>query len=76
MRTTIAIDDDILAAARELADARGVSIGKVISDLARASLTPAHPPFELVDGIPTIPRRPGGPVITPKLVRQLLDETE
>ena len=34
MRTTLLIDDDVLAAARELAEHQGVSIGKVIS-LAR-----------------------------------------
>jgi predicted DsbA family dithiol-disulfide isomerase len=35
MRTTINIDDDILLAAKEIAQQRGVSIGEALSDLAR-----------------------------------------
>lgn len=39
MRTTVAIDDDVLAAVRERARREGRSIGEVLSDLARQSLT-------------------------------------
>ena len=35
MRTTLDIDDDVMAAARELAREEGSSIGAVVSDLAR-----------------------------------------
>jgi hypothetical protein len=38
VRTTIAIDDDVLLAARELARRDGSSIGAVISELARKGL--------------------------------------
>jgi hypothetical protein len=38
MRTTLDIDDDLLVITRQLARQRGVSLGKVISDLASASL--------------------------------------
>ena len=38
MRTTIDIDDDVLAAAKELAHRQKVSAGKVVSQLLRASL--------------------------------------
>ena len=38
MRTTLTIDDDLLATARALADARGVSVGKALGDLARRGL--------------------------------------
>mgnify|MGYP006273302559 FL=1 len=38
MRTTVAIDDDVLAAARALADRQQRSLGDVISDLARRGL--------------------------------------
>ena len=38
MRTTLDIDDDVLAASRELAARRRTSIGKVLSDLARPAL--------------------------------------
>lgn len=39
MRTTVSIDDDVLRAARQLADAKGQTLGRALSDLARASLT-------------------------------------
>lgn len=39
MRTTLDIDDDLLAAAKELARREGRSAGQVVSDLLRASLT-------------------------------------
>jgi hypothetical protein len=38
MRTTLSIDDDVLAAARGLAPVQEYSIGEVMSDLARQSL--------------------------------------
>lgn len=41
MRTTLSIDDDLLAAAKSLARARSVSVGAVISELARCGLKPA-----------------------------------
>ena len=41
MRTTLAIDDDILAAAKEMAATEGKSVGEVISTLARNAMRPA-----------------------------------
>jgi len=41
MRTTLSIDDDLLAAARSLARARSISVGAVISELARGGLKTA-----------------------------------
>ncbi len=38
MRTTVTIDDDMLAAAKVLAQAKSISIGRAISDLARRGL--------------------------------------
>jgi len=38
MRTTLTIDDDLLAAARRLAEAKSESLGKAISELARRGL--------------------------------------
>ena len=46
MRTTLDIEDDVLAAAKELAHRQGVSAGKVVSSLLRSALTgktPAQP---------------------------------
>lgn len=44
MRTTLTIDDDLLAAAKILAREKRLSIGRVLSDLARAGLTGAPRP--------------------------------
>jgi len=38
MRTTLAIDDDLLAVAKTIARSKSQSLGKVISDLARRGL--------------------------------------
>jgi hypothetical protein len=38
MRTTLEIDDDVLALAQDLAHAQRQSVGHVISDLARTAL--------------------------------------
>ena len=38
MRTTVSIDDDVLAAVRYLAEQQRVALGKVLSDLARKGL--------------------------------------
>lgn len=39
MRTTLDIDADVLSAAKELARQRDISVGKVVSDLLRQTLT-------------------------------------
>lgn len=50
MRTTLAIDDDVLADARLIAAAEGRFLGSVISDLARRGLAPVG--ITEVDGVP------------------------
>ena len=47
MRTTLDIEDDVLAATKELARRQGISAGQVVSKLLRSALTgeaPAQPP--------------------------------
>jgi hypothetical protein len=72
VRTTLEIDDDVIAAARELASAEGRSLGSVVSDLIRKGLTPAK--VDTVDGLPVIRVPAGSPPITPEMVRRGLDE--
>ena len=72
MRTTLDIDDDIVAAARELAANERRSLGAVISALARRGLTPAC--VEASEGMPVIHVPAGTPPITPEMVRRALDE--
>ena len=43
MRTTLDIDDDLLAAAKELARRENVTAGQVVSRLLREGLTGARP---------------------------------
>jgi hypothetical protein len=74
VRTTLDIDDDLLQAAKELADTRRTTAGRVISDLLRKALEPARVP-KVRNGVPLLARRPpGAPKITMKLVNELRDE--
>ena len=75
MRTTLTIDTDVLEAARALAEARGVSIGSVISELARRALAP-DTERRSRNGFPLIAVRPGSAPVTPELIRELLEESE
>jgi hypothetical protein len=43
MRTTLTLDDDILKLAARQAKARGVSLGKTVSDLVRRGLNAPTP---------------------------------
>ena len=74
MRTTLDLDDDVLQAAKEIAAARGMTAGKVLSELARKGLTPTKT-GRVRNGVPLLPRRPAGaPRPTMKQVNDLRDE--
>jgi hypothetical protein len=81
MRTTLDIDDDVLAAAHELAKSRKTTAGEVISQLARRALTSGLSGSVgpcgavLQDGWYVLPRR-GGPLVTTDLVQQMLDNAD
>lgn len=72
MRTTLSIDDDVVSAARELADAQNRSLGAVISDLARRGLTPSK--VDTFGSLPVIRVPAGTAPITPEMVRRALEE--
>jgi hypothetical protein len=72
VRTTLDIDDDVVAAARELAADERRSLGSVISELARRGLTPAR--VEVAEDLPVVRVPVGTPAITPEMVRRALDE--
>ena len=74
MRTTLTIDDDVLAAARELATTQRKSVGEVISALARIALRPAEPDRRRRNGVPLLRVDPDGSRVTSELVRQLGEE--
>jgi hypothetical protein len=74
MRTTLDIADDVLQAAKELAQRNGGTAGQVISDLARRGLnaptTKRRP--GLRGGVPVLPSR--GEVVTLDHVQRIQDE--
>ncbi len=74
MRTTLSIADDVLAAAKELADKRGKSVGEVISELARQALRPKKTAKRTRNGVPLLPVRHDSTAVTSELVNQLRDE--
>jgi hypothetical protein len=73
MRTTLHLDDDIYEAARSLAAAEGTSVGKVLSRLARRGLSPARPTRSR-KGFPVFDVPAGTKPLTPRMVREALDE--
>ena len=79
MRITLQLDDDVLAAARVLARQRQSTIGDVISDLARQTLSrpavngsQAHQ--EQRSGLPQLSVKASGGVVDLELVNQLREE--
>lgn len=76
MRTTLELDDVVLAAARSLARAQKITIGQAVSVLARRGLglerdiavdvVPAPGPFPVLIGDPSHP-------VTAELVREFRD---
>lgn len=81
MRTTLDIDDDVLAAVKDIAAARRISIGKALSDLVRRALS--EPPRSvkdgeqqeyILDGFPVFPS--GGRKVTHEEIKRLLDDEE
>lgn len=75
MRTTLAIDDDVLAAAKHLAERERRSMGEVISALARQGLSRSTRNHKAErNGIPLLPSHKSSVPITLELVNQLRDE--
>ena len=79
MRITLQLDDDVLAAARVLARQRQSTIGDVISDLARQTLSRPAGNGSQIDGaqrsgLPQLPVKASGGVVDLGLVNQLREE--
>ena len=71
MRTTLTLDDDVLAEAAKRAEAPHLSIGKVVSDLARRGLRTA--PVREVNGLFVFDPPKGSPKITARKVKDALN---
>lgn len=73
MRTTLDIDDDVLAAIRGIAAAEGSTMGGVLSRLVRRGLEPPPRRYKIRNGVPVIPAEPGEPPLTMEIVNALRD---
>ena len=75
MRTTVRLDEDVYLAVKSVAELRGVTFGEVLSELARQGLRePSRIRYD--DDLPVFEVREGSPLITPDLVRDLLDDDD
>jgi hypothetical protein len=81
MRTTLDLDDDVLASAKEIARRENKTAGQVLSELARRALTQGAGPARSakrepapVHGFRPFPSR--GAVVTNALIETLRDEGE
>jgi hypothetical protein len=73
MRTTLEIDDDLLGAARHLARQQGVTLGQVVSELARQSLA-ATAPLKVRNGATLFVPKASAPKPGLRIVNQLREE--
>jgi hypothetical protein len=73
MRTTLELDDDLLATARHLSRQQGVTLGQLISELALQSLA-ARAPLKVRNGALLFVPKAGGPRPDLRIVNKLRDE--
>ncbi|HEY1493574.1 MAG TPA: hypothetical protein VGF49_03495 [Candidatus Solibacter sp.] len=73
MRTTLDLDDDLLATARPLARQQGVTLGQFISNLARLSLASAAP-MKVRNGILLLTPKASAPRADMEMLNRLRDE--
>lgn len=74
MRISLTIDDDVPAAAKDLAARERKSIGEVLSSLARETLRGQRTTRRKRNGIPLLPMRRGVKLVTLELVNRLRDD--
>jgi hypothetical protein len=73
MRTTLTIADDVLEAAKGIAQQTNRTIGEVVSDLARLALRPKGE-MAARNGIQLLPVRRADAIVTPDIVNALRDD--
>ena len=75
MRTTLDLDDRVLASARTLAQEKGISLGSAVSELALRGLRPLNASSTTTTSpFPTFPDVPDADPVTPEMVRDAMDE--
>lgn len=75
MRTTLAIDDQALEAARKLAAARNQSLGRVVSDLLLRGLAVRSNVSDDADGLPVFRVAEDSPPLTLEDVKRDEDDS-
>jgi hypothetical protein len=75
VRTTLALDDDVLELAARQAKARGLSLGKAVSELMRRGLN-APTPAQERDGVVVFKLPQDSPPVSSEAVRRLQTEGE
>jgi hypothetical protein len=73
MRTTLSIDDDVLANVRVLAQRDGRTLGEVVSDLVRKGMRKSPAFVEGPNGFLVLAERPTSEPVTLELVNELRD---
>lgn len=73
MRTTLALDDDLVEVVTRQAKLRGVSLGRTVSDLVRRGLSAPTPSHDQ-NGLVVFQLPPDSPTVTTQDVRRI--ETE
>lgn len=73
MRTTLDIDDAVLARAKEIARARGETIGMVISELARKGLQGSRRSRQLLTPFPVFDVPADADALTLQSVEAIID---
>ena len=74
MRTTLDLDIEVLTAAKEIAGARGVSAGQVVSELLRKALAPTRA-AKARNGVPLLGRKAGAAPLTMAAVNRQRDDS-
>ena len=72
MRTTLELDDDLVVAAKDLARKQGITLGQVISRLARQSLDTTAPQ-KMRNGVPLFTPKAGASRSEMRIVNELRD---
>ncbi len=73
MRTTITIDNDVLAVARALAERNGTSLGRAISELARRGFRSVPVAMEQGEGAVFTAASDADPITSEDVYRSLSD---
>ena len=75
MRTTVMIEDDVYATAKQIAENSGRTLGEVISQLARKGLA-SEPSFDIENGIPVFRIEISAEKISGSRAAEILDEAD